>query len=77
MTRTNLELTNIKARLRTLGIRVDFQTTREKTLESLATQKDKNASGQGGTANASAAEGDPTVVGAVAVVAADNRDSRV
>ena len=48
MTRTNLELTNIKARLRTLGIRVDFQTTREKTLESLATQKDKNASGQGG-----------------------------
>jgi len=46
MTRANLELTNIKARLRTLGIRVDFQTTREKTLENLTTQKDKSASGR-------------------------------
>ncbi|HXV60763.1 MAG TPA: hypothetical protein VEK15_08720 [Vicinamibacteria bacterium] len=33
MTRMNLELSNIKARLRTLGIRVDFQTKREKAFE--------------------------------------------
>lgn len=37
MTRLNLELTNLKARLRTLGVRVDFQTKREKTFEQLAT----------------------------------------
>jgi len=36
LTRANLELTNLKARLRTLGIRVDFQTKREKTLERVA-----------------------------------------
>ena len=35
MTRLNLELTNLKARLRTLGVRVDFQTKREKTFEQL------------------------------------------
>ena len=37
MTRLNLELTNLKARLRTLGVRVDFQTKREKTFEQLQT----------------------------------------
>ncbi len=37
MTRLNLEFTNLKARLRTLGVRVDFQTKREKTFEQLAT----------------------------------------
>ncbi len=37
MTRLNLELTNLKARLRTIGVRVDFQTKREKTFEQLAT----------------------------------------
>ena len=37
MTRLNLELTNLKARLRTLGVRVDFQTKREKTFEKLQT----------------------------------------
>jgi hypothetical protein len=36
LTRANLELTNMKARLRTLGIRVDFQGKREKTLERVA-----------------------------------------
>ena len=37
MTRLNLELTNLKARLRTIGVRVDFQTKREKTFEQLTT----------------------------------------
>jgi hypothetical protein len=36
LTRANLELTNLKARLRTLGIRVDFQGKREKTFERVA-----------------------------------------
>ena len=37
MTRLNLELTNVKARLRSVGVRVDFQTKREKTFEQLTT----------------------------------------
>ena len=39
VTRLNLELTNLKARLRTLGVRVDFQTKREKTFEQMASAK--------------------------------------
>ena len=39
VTRLNLELTNLKARLRTLGVRVDFQTKREKTFEQMAGAK--------------------------------------
>ncbi len=39
VTRLNLELTNLKARLRTLGVRVDFQTKREKTFEQMASVK--------------------------------------
>lgn len=48
VTRMNLELTNLKARLRTLGIRVDFQGKREKTLESLTTGREsaRGSSGQ-------------------------------
>jgi hypothetical protein len=40
ITRSNLELTNLKARLRTLGIRVDFQTKREKTMEQVVLERD-------------------------------------
>ena len=39
VTRLNLDLTNLKARLRTLGVRVDFQTKREKTFEQMASAK--------------------------------------
>ncbi len=39
VTRLNLKLTNLKARLRTLGVRVDFQTKREKTFEQMAGAK--------------------------------------
>jgi len=45
MTRLNLELTNLKARLRTLGVRVDFQTKREKTFEKLQTTVRESSSG--------------------------------
>ena len=41
LTKMNLELTQVKARLRSMGIRVDFQGQREKALEEIAT------SGQG------------------------------
>lgn len=37
MTRLNLEVTNLKAKLRTLGVRVDFQTKREKAFEQMTT----------------------------------------
>jgi hypothetical protein len=40
LTRSNLELTNLKARLRTLGIRVDFQTKREKTMEQVVLERE-------------------------------------
>ena len=40
LTRTNLELTNLKARLRTLGIRVDFQAKREKTMEQVVLERE-------------------------------------
>jgi hypothetical protein len=40
LTRANLELTNLKARLRTLGIRVDFQGKREKTMEQVVLERD-------------------------------------
>lgn len=40
LTRANLELTNLKARLRTLGIRVDFQGKREKTMEQVVLERE-------------------------------------
>jgi hypothetical protein len=40
LTRANLELTNLKARLRTLGIRVDFQGKREKTMEQVVFERE-------------------------------------
>jgi hypothetical protein len=47
MTQMSLELTNVKARLRTVGIRVDFQTKREKSLEGLTARREAQASSQG------------------------------
>jgi hypothetical protein len=44
LTRANLELTNLKARLRTLGIRVDFQGKREKTMEQVVLDRDSRES---------------------------------
>ena len=46
MTQLNLELTNLKATLRTLGIRVDFQTKREKTLEQLTASRENSNRGR-------------------------------
>ncbi len=40
LTRANLELSNLKARLRTLGIRVDFQGKREKTMEQVVLERE-------------------------------------
>jgi hypothetical protein len=44
LTRANLELTNLKARLRTLGIRVDFQGKREKTMEQVVLERESRES---------------------------------
>ncbi len=44
VTRLNLDLSNLKARLRTLGVRVDFQTKREKTFEQMAGAKRESRS---------------------------------
>ncbi len=44
VTRLNLDLSNLKARLRTLGVRVDFQTKREKTFEQMASTKRESRS---------------------------------
>ena len=44
LTRANLELTNLKARLRTLGIRVDFQGKREKTMEQVVLEREPRES---------------------------------
>lgn len=52
MTKMNLELTDLKARFRGLGGRVDFQTRREKTLEDITTGKEPApASGETGEAS--------------------------
>jgi hypothetical protein len=40
LTRSNLELANLKARLRTLGIRADFQAKREKTMEQVVLERE-------------------------------------
>lgn len=45
MTKMNLELTHLKARLRAMGVRVDVQGRREKVLEELAVPKTGGASG--------------------------------
>lgn len=41
MTKMNLELTQLKARLRATGAKVEFQTRREKVLEELTTSKEE------------------------------------
>jgi hypothetical protein len=48
MTKMNLEVTNLKARLRSMGIRVDFQNRREKVLEDMTTSRHGAAAGQEG-----------------------------
>lgn len=58
MTRMNLELSNIKGRLRTLGIRVDFQGKREKTLEGLTARESAASSGSASAASPSASDRD-------------------
>lgn len=47
MTKLNLELTSLKARLRSMGIQVDLQNRREKVLEQMTTQSEAPASSQG------------------------------
>lgn len=54
VTQLNLELTNMKARLRTMGIRVDFQTKREKSFEGLTTRRETQPSSQGAPSSSSA-----------------------
>jgi len=43
MTKMNLEVAQIKARLRSMGIRVDFQNRREKVLEEMTTSRQQGA----------------------------------
>jgi len=45
LTKMNLELTNLKARLRATGAKVEFQTRREKVLEDLTTSREEAGSG--------------------------------
>ncbi|MGH9461593.1 MAG: hypothetical protein ACRD1X_10285 [Vicinamibacteria bacterium] len=45
LTKMNLELTNLKARLRDTGAKVEFQTRREKVLEDLTTSREEAGSG--------------------------------
>lgn len=45
LTKMNLELTNLKARLRATGAKVEFQTRREKALEDLTTSREEAGSG--------------------------------
>jgi len=49
MTKMNLELTNLKARLRATGAKVEFQTRREKVLEDLTTSREEASSGSEGS----------------------------
>jgi hypothetical protein len=46
MTKMNLEMTHLKARLRSTGIRIDVQSRREKVLEEMTTSRDRSPSGQ-------------------------------
>jgi len=57
MTRLNLDLTNLKSRLRTLGVRVDFQTKREKTFEKVATGGSGSSRDRGSSSSSSSDEG--------------------
>jgi len=45
LTKMNLEVTNLKARLRATGAKVEFQTRREKVLEDLTTPREEANSG--------------------------------
>lgn len=47
MTKMNLELTHLKARLRATGARVEFQAHREKALEEMTTSREEASSGPG------------------------------
>jgi hypothetical protein len=49
LTKMNLELTNLKARLRATGAKVEFQTRREKALEDLTTSREETSSGSEGS----------------------------
>jgi hypothetical protein len=49
LTKMNLELTNLKARLRATGARVEFQTRREKVLEDLTAPREDAGSGSEGS----------------------------
>ena len=49
LTKMNLELTNLKARLRATGAKVEFQTRREKALEDLTTGREEGASASEGS----------------------------
>ena len=47
MTKMNLEMTHLKARLRATGIRIDLQSRREKTLEEMTTSRQESSSSTG------------------------------
>ena len=49
LTKVNLEVTNLKARLRATGAKVEFQTRREKVLEDLTTPREEASSGSEGS----------------------------
>jgi hypothetical protein len=52
MTKMNLEMTHLKARLRSTGIRIDVQSRREKVLEEITTSRDLASSAQGNEGSA-------------------------
>jgi hypothetical protein len=52
MTKMNLEMTHLKARLRATGIRVDFQSRREKVLEEMTVSRERSTSASGGDGSA-------------------------
>ena len=47
MTKMNLEMTHLKARLRATGIRIDLQSRREKVLEDMSTSRQGSSSASG------------------------------
>jgi hypothetical protein len=49
LTKMNLEVTNLKARLRATGAKVEFQTRREKVLEDLTAPREEASSGSEGS----------------------------
>ena len=57
LTKMNLELTNLKARLRATGAKVEFQTRREKVLEDLTAPREEVTSGPEGSVRRRARSG--------------------